>query len=117
MAEVRSVDLLAVRGAETAARADPVAVEEPLEIRAEAPGEAANCSARRRKTDHSIGWLGAFAAIGRREELPIGELLVVPIFDELVVEPPEIPRPIVIGSSRARSGQAQQGEDLIHQDV
>ena len=37
----RDLDLLAVRGASSAARTDPVAVEEPLEIRAEGPDHGA----------------------------------------------------------------------------
>jgi FdhD protein len=35
------MDLVAVRGAETSTRADPIAVEEPLEIRAEGPDQRA----------------------------------------------------------------------------
>jgi FdhD protein len=39
--DVRQVDLLAVTGATAGARTDPVSVEEPLEIRAEGPRQAA----------------------------------------------------------------------------
>jgi hypothetical protein len=39
--DISHMDLLAVRGGGAEARSDPIAVEEPLEIRAEGPGQSA----------------------------------------------------------------------------
>jgi FdhD protein len=85
VAEVRSIDLLAVRGAETATRADPVAVEEPLEIRAEGPGDAAVSIAVTMRTpghdtELAAGFLFTEGLIKSRDDL------ATPAVRELAVE-------------------------------
>src|SRR5262249_38795483 len=59
---IHAVDLLAVHGSAAEGRSDPLAVEEPLEIRAEGPGQAAVSIAVTMRTpghdaDLAIGFL------------------------------------------------------------
>jgi FdhD protein len=80
----REMGLLGVRGAEAAARQDPVAVEEPLEIRAEGPDQhAVSIAVTMRTPGHdaelALGFLfteGLLRSIGELRKPAIRELSV-----------------------------------------
>jgi FdhD protein len=82
--DVRQVDLLAVRGAGAAGIRDPIAVEEPLEIRAEGPGQPpVAISVTMRTPGHdaelAVGFLFTEGLVGGRADLqrpPTRELAV-----------------------------------------
>jgi FdhD protein len=85
VAEVRSIDVLAVRPDEASRRSDPVAVEEPLEIRVEAPGEPpVSIAVTMRTPGHdaelAVGFLFTEGLIRSRADL------AAPVVRELAVE-------------------------------
>jgi FdhD protein len=81
---IRRIDLLAVRGAGEEVRRDPVSVEEPLEIRAEGPGQAPVQIAVTMRTpgddaELAVGFLfteGLLAGRGDLQRPPVKELAV-----------------------------------------
>ena len=81
---IRGIDLLAVRGEGEQVRRDPVAVEEPLEIRAEGPGQSPVQIAVTMRTpgddaELAVGFLFTEGLVVGREDLqrpPVRELAV-----------------------------------------
>jgi FdhD protein len=83
--DIRRVDLLAVTGGVGAERSDPIAVEEPLEIRAEGPGQPASAIAVTMRTpgheaELAVGFLFTEGLIRTHEDVQR------PATRELVVE-------------------------------
>jgi FdhD protein len=82
--DIRLVDLLAVTGGAAGARSDPIAVEEPLEIRAEGPGQPAAAIAVTMRTpgheaELAVGFLfteGLIHALEDVQKPPVRELVV-----------------------------------------
>jgi FdhD protein len=82
--DIRHVDLLAVAGGAAGERSDPIAVEEPLEIRAEGPGQPASAIAVTMRTpgheaELAVGFLFTEGLIHGPEDVqrpPVRELIV-----------------------------------------
>jgi FdhD protein len=112
---VRDVDLLQVRGADSAARSDWIAVEEPLEIRVEAPEQpAASIAVTMRTPGHddelAVGFLFAEGLLDGPDHLATPatasapSAVVVRLRRPFDVEPPA--RRFIVSSSCGLCGKA-----------